>query len=187
MDNIALFDMDGTLVDFDKGMYEALLPLYSPDEEVLEPPFWDSPEHIRSRIDMIMERDVWWRNLEPIKLGMDFLKEAQKIGYEVHILTQGPHSIGVAWKEKVDWVRTHLGDVDITVTRNKGLVYGKILVDDYPPYLDKWLKWRNRGLCIIPHNEHNKDYEHEQTLRLSGDTFWDCVEAIEDKFKKDND
>ena len=187
MDNIALFDMDGTLVDFEKGMYNSLRPMSGPNEEVMEPPFWDAPDHIRERIDMVMESGNWWKNLEPMKLGMELFKEAQRIGYEVHILTQGPRNTSVAWKEKLDWVRTYLGDVDITVTRNKGLVYGKILVDDYPPYLDSWLKWRNRGLCIMPSNGHNKDYERDQVLRMTEDSFEDCVLAMERKYKEDND
>ena len=57
---------------------------------------------------------------------------------------------------KVRWVEKHLGDIDCTITRDKGLVYGKILVDDYSGYIKDWLDFRPRGLVIMPANDYNK-------------------------------
>jgi len=54
------------------------------------------------------------------------------------ILTQGPKKNPASWSGKKKWIDKNLGqDVDITITRDKGLVYGKVLVDDYPGYIEK--------------------------------------------------
>lgn len=177
MDNIALFDMDGTIADYDYAMFRDLEPLYSPDEEKLTT-LWDAPEYLENRMDMIKNVPGWWRGLPPIESGIRLLKDAQKIGYEVHILTQGPRNRPHAWKEKIEWVRDYLGDVDITITRNKGLVYGKVLVDDYPDYMRKWLKWRHRGLGIMPERDGNESYTDERVIKLSEETYDQAVEAL---------
>ena len=39
----------------------------------------------------------------------------------------------------------------------------------------------------MPHNGHNKDYERDQVLRMTEDSFEDCVLAMERKYKEDND
>jgi hypothetical protein len=47
------------------------------------------------------------------------------------ILTQGPRRNANAWTGKKLWIDRNLGpDTDVTITRDKGLVYGKVLVDD---------------------------------------------------------
>jgi 5'-nucleotidase len=57
----------------------------------------------------------------------------------------------------------------VTITMDKGLVYGKVLVDDYPEYALRWLKWRKRGLVIMPNQPWNQGFEHPQVHRYTGD------------------
>lgn len=185
MDNIALFDMDGTIADYDGAMRRELQYLYGPNEPQFEN-LWDVPDYIESRMNMIKNVPGWWRNLPPLISGLSLLKDCQKIGYEVHILTQGPASRPHAWKEKIEWVRDYLGDVDITITRNKGLVYGKVLVDDYPDYMTKWLKWRKRGLGIMPETDSNKDFEHNQVTKLNEKNYDKIIEALFTVYKRGN-
>lgn len=53
-ENVALFDLDGTLTDYDKGLSEELEKLRSPEEKIHEfPRIKDAPEHIRNRADLI--------------------------------------------------------------------------------------------------------------------------------------
>jgi hypothetical protein len=59
-------------------------------------------------------------------------------------------------------------DVDITITRDKGLVYGLVLVDDWPKYILRWLKWRPRGLVIMPASTSNEKFKHPQVIRYDG-------------------
>jgi hypothetical protein len=78
------------------------------------------------------------------------------------------------------WIDKHLGQgVDITITRDKGLVYGKVLVDDWPEYINRWLEWRPRGLVIMPANEANKGYFHPQVIRYDGKNLGVVKEAME--------
>jgi hypothetical protein len=43
------------------------------------------------------------------------------------ILTQGPRKNPASWAGKKKCIDRHLGqDADITITRDKGLVYGKV-------------------------------------------------------------
>ena len=39
---------------------------------------------------------------------------------------------------EAQWCQHHLPGVPVTITMDKGLVYGKVLVDDYPPYVERW-------------------------------------------------
>ena len=81
---------------------------------------------------------------------------------------------------KKKWIDKNLGeDVDFTITRDKGLVYGKVLVDDYPQYIERWLKWRERGLVIMPANESNKYFNHQQVIRYDGTNLEEVSKAME--------
>ena len=96
------------------------------------------------------------------------------------ILTQGPKKNPASWSGKKKWIDKNLGqDVDITITRDKGLVYGKVLVDDYPGYIEKWLQWRERGLVIMPANELNKYFVHPQVIRYDGTNLNEIAIAME--------
>ena len=66
-------------------------------------------------------------------------------------------------------------NVKITMTEDKGLVYGKILVDDFPEYIERWLQWRPRGLVIMPAHEHNEQFKHPNIIRYRGDEDFDFV------------
>jgi hypothetical protein len=123
-DNIGLFDLDGSLANYDKAVLEGLAALKSPDEPVIEEVrVVNQLPHVKARMDLIMKQPNWWLNLEPIPMGFKVLDLAKEIGFQIHVLTQGPRTKPLAWKEKVEWCQKHLGaDIDIHITRNKGLV-----------------------------------------------------------------
>lgn len=50
----------------------------------------------------------------------------------------------------------------------KGLVYGAILVDDWPEYVERWLKHRPRGLVVMPASSNNVGYNHPNVIRYDG-------------------
>ena len=172
-DNIALFDMDGTLCDFEKSLYEDLEKIRSPKEKSYRPPIKDDmPEYIKKRASLITSSEDWWANLPKFQLGWDILDATKSLEYRIMILTQGPRRNPSSWSGKKIWIDKNLGeDVEITITRDKGLVYGKILVDDYPPYIEKWIRWRPRGLVIMPASESNKNFKHNQVIRYEGKNF----------------
>jgi len=179
-ENIALFDMDGTLCDYEKGLFSELEKLRSSDEPHFYPPITDTaPGYIRSRADLIRLSEEWWANLPKLKLGFDILEIAKGLDYRIMILTQGPRKNPHAWSGKKLWIDKNLGeDIDITITRDKGLVYGKVLVDDYPKYIERWLEWRPRGAVIMPSSEANKNFKHQQVIRYDGSNLEGVVNIL---------
>ena len=170
LENVSLFDLDGTLCDYEKALIEDLNNLRSPDEPpCVGVPKDDAPEYLRNRANLIRSSADWWSELPIFPLGMSIWHLAGKLGYRRMVLTQGPKRNPSAWSGKKMWIDKNLGqDVDITITRDKGLVYGKILVDDWPDYIIRWLKWRPRGLVIMPASSSNEKFKHSQVIRYDG-------------------
>jgi hypothetical protein len=185
-DNIGLFDLDGSLANYDKAILEGLAALKSPDESVIEDvrAVGEIP-HVKARMDLIMRQPSWWCNLEPIPMGFQVLELAKEIGFQIHVLTQGPRTKPLAWKEKVEWCHKHLGpDIDIHITHNKGMVYGKFLYDDYPDYMLRWLEHRPRGLGIMPVSGSNKEFRHPQVVRWDGSNIDEVAEQLRAAYRR---
>lgn len=160
---VALVDMDGTLCDYDGRMRAELAAIRAPEER--EPRDWDHSPHMSSRRRLIKTTPGFWEHLEPLSLGFDVLDVLRDLDYEIHILTKGPANASGAWTEKVRWCQQHVPDIPVTITSDKGLAYGKVLVDDWPPYFLRWLEWRPRGLVIIPAQRWNADYADPEKNR----------------------
>ncbi|MCA9488048.1 MAG: hypothetical protein KC516_03755 [Nanoarchaeota archaeon] len=177
---IALFDMDQTLCDYDSALIKSLNELKSPHEPEYKLPLRDNmPDYIKNRANLIRASGEWWEDLPKLQLGWDILKVAQNLDYNIMILTQGPRRFPESWAGKKKWIGKHLGeDMDVTITRDKGLVYGKVLVDDFPEYAERWLSWRDRGLVIMPVNEFNKDYSHPQVIKYDGTNISQVEKAL---------
>ncbi|MBR9683902.1 hypothetical protein GOV03_05185 [Candidatus Woesearchaeota archaeon] len=141
--NIALFDLDGNLADYDKATYQ---------------------------------------------LGFDILEACVNLGFDIHILTQGPLKNLTAWNEKVEWVDEHVMSVvpeaQIIITRDKSRMYGKVLVNDYSQYVRKWLGHRPRGLGVMPANNHNQDFVHPSVIKYDGDNLDEVVSRLETAHKR---
>ncbi len=179
VEQIALFDMDGTLCDHDGALFEELEKLRSPQEEkVYSLQDKIHPEYIINRAKIIREKESWWENMPKFQLGWDILKIAKKEGFKIMILTQGPKTNPASWAGKMKWVAKNLPGTDVTMTRNKGLVYGKILVDDYPEYIERWLKNRPRGLVIMPANKNNLTFKHPNVIRYDGKNLVEIKKAF---------
>ena len=153
---IALFDLDGTLADYDKPYrsYLTELGLEQPLRGAETP-----PQKLLRKI--IQNQPGFWYSLPRYKPGFDILEQAIFAGFSPMILTQGPMSVTQAWTEKVEWSKRHVPDFPITITRNKSLVYGRVLVDDWPEYFMPWLKVRPRGIVICPLHPWNKNVHDE--------------------------
>jgi hypothetical protein len=167
-DKIALVDLDGTLADYDGAMERDLRAISSeplPDDyhESSVGGIW------RARVELVRARPGWWESLEPIPAGLELLKYCADIGFDIHILTQAPKENYRAWGEKVAWCARHVApvfpDYTVSVTRGgKGLHYGRVLIDDWPGFMNEWLENRPRGLGIMPTNQHNRDFSHVQVV-----------------------
>lgn len=177
---VAYFDMDGTLADYDKAMNASLDKLRGPKEKPSS--HWtrdNEPPHIKARKKLIKSHGDWWENLPRFQLGWDVLEVAQALGFRIVILTQGPRRIPVAWSHKVSWCMNQLpDDTDITITRDKGLSYGRVLVDDFPEYVEQWLEWRPRGIVIMPAHSYNAWYSHPNVVRYDGTNIEEVNERL---------
>jgi len=181
MDNrVALFDMDGTLADYDKALKQAMLKMASPYDPPLEGNYYSMPEYLQARRHAITAQVGWWLKLERFQLGWDVLAAVKELDYRIVVLTKGPSSKPSAWGEKIQWCAEHLGDTieGVTITHDKGLVYGKVLVDDWPSYVESWLEWRPRGLVIMPAHPHNENFRHPNVVRYDGSNLDEVKERL---------
>ena len=169
---IALVDMDGTLADFDKSMQERLEELRSPDEDpaLADTQFEEMP-HMKARRRLIKAQPGFWRELERLEAGFEILAMLDSLKFRCNILTKGPRKATNAWKEKVEWCMEHVDHMPITISEDKGLVYGKVLVDDWPEYVARWIEWRPRGFVIAVSQPWNVDIEKlsPNVIRYTGD------------------
>lgn len=171
---IANVDLDGTLADFDHSMYEKMVAMQAPSEEPLQPgdlldPDRVFPEYMEARMRSIKQQPGFWRELKPIPLGMEVLDLIRYHGFKINILTKGPRRNPPAWAEKLEWVHRHVPDAPgITITLDKGLQYGRVLFDDWPPYIERWLQWRPRGWVLMLDHAGNRKFSHPQVLRVTG-------------------
>ena len=86
---IALFDMDGTLCDYDLGLESSLAPLRCPHEPRRRVRDRES-KWLKARMDLIRSSTDWWADLPRLDLGFDLWRMAGEVGYRRMILTQGP-------------------------------------------------------------------------------------------------
>lgn len=163
-DKIALFDMDGTLADFVQGMQAGMKPLESPDER------WDYDNYdqdnetafMKARRRSVKNTPGFWRELPPYAPGFQLLRMAVDIGFRIMVFTKVPMSQPSAASEKIEWCHEHLtpflgrDGYEMALVSNKGFTYGRILVDDWPPYIDAWRKYRPRGKVIMPAHKYNQ-------------------------------
>lgn len=185
-ENIALIDMDGTIADYDGGIRTSILPFLS--EKDRSAPIWGDgvPGHVKRLIRYIKMQNGFWKNLPVIDSGIKVMKALQKEGFNLHILTKGPFVAHNAWTEKVQWCEEKLNsdfgelgkDYGISITSDKGLIYGRILFDDYIPYCERWLEWRPRGLVIQLQNDNNKGWSHPNVVQYNGSNFEEICERI---------
>lgn len=151
IDNVALVDMDGTICGFHEALEKDLERILGKDREKM------SAQAVREVEWLIRRQTGWYQNLKPLPFGFEIVRMLQEIGFRIMILTKSSKESKNAWSEKVAWIAEHLPEADVTVTQDKGLVYGKVLVDDYPSHFFRWMERRPRGKVVMPVQPWNKD------------------------------
>lgn len=181
-DKIALFDMDGSLADLSAAMTTKLMEMASPLElsSNMDPRQFitKSPPWLRARKHAIKRVPGFWEHLEPIQFGLDLYQMFGELGYRRIVLTRGPRRNSQAWAEKVRWCERYVPDAEITVTLEKGLYHGTVLYDDYPPYIESWLKWHAKGRVIMLDGPINQKFQHPQVLRVTREPLSSQRDAI---------
>lgn len=179
-DNVALIDIDGTLADYDGRMRSELQKIMGPMERLPESLHGTGDDWFEARMDLIKRQTGFWRNLPLIPAGYEVYELLGSLGYQRMILTKGPRNTTHAWTEKVEWCAQHVPSAGITITRHgddvdvhKGLVYGKVLFDDFPSYVEQWLRHRPRGKVLMLEHPHNKDFDHPNVFKVPNiSTLW---------------
>ena len=177
-DPVAYFDMDGTLCDYSGALVKSMKELQSPDEPNIEN-VWDAmPKHLIARMELIKSHGEWWESLPVFPLGWDVLEQARVLKFRLVVLTQGPKTNPAAWSHKLKWCMVKLPNVDVCITRDKGLNFGRVLVDDYPDYAMRWLEHRPRGLVIMPAHSYNESFKHPNVVRYDGKNVEEVSRAL---------
>ena len=133
--SVVLVDMDGCLVDWDRGFLEA----------------WDGRSPVNRSISYHMENCVpleyrdearrvfhgegFFRDLPEMEGGITALNEMVETGYRVFICTSPLNRSRYCAQEKIEWVREHLGEVwlqRIIMASDKTKIRGDVLIDDKP-------------------------------------------------------
>lgn len=187
-EKIALLDLDGTVADYDLALrleMEALRYPGEPEETIsprLNSPWVEARRHLISKVP------GFWKNLPRIEKGFQIYQTLVDTGFAVHVLTKGPSTKPIAWMEKLEWCREHLPDAQVTITENKSISYGRILVDDFPPYFTGWLKNRPRGLVIVPSQAWNEGCEdlHPNVWRYDGSDPEKLSEVVRAAFDRED-
>jgi 5'-nucleotidase len=176
-DNVFLWDMDGSLADYEGGLLKYLAKIRGPHDPVLHlESIWDTEKRepwFKERIRLIKSLPGFWKNLDPILKGFAVYKMAREMGFQNEVLTKGPKKHSTAWAEKVEWCAHYFGeDLDVHVVSNKSRVYGKVLYDDFPDYVEGWLAHRPRGLVIMPVKKSatltHPVYSHPNVIKWDG-------------------
>ena len=184
-EKIALYDMDGTLADYDSTVARELTKMAAPGEPLVYDHSDDETPWMAARRAAITRDPAFWVNLPRFKLGFDLWEVTQKIGFLHMIATKGPRTKSTAWQGKVDWVSREIGeDVPMTITTDKGLLYGRVLVDDWPSYMLRWLSKRPRGLGVMPAQPWNVTFKHPQVIRYDGTNLPEVRERLEAAFAR---
>eukprot|EP01038_Epipyxis_sp_PR26KG_P010577 gene10577-14207_t len=136
-----LVDMDGVIVDWDKGFLEVWNALY-PDKLVNRENsyFMEDcvPPHMKESAIAIFSAEGFFQSLPPMEGALFALNEMVSAGLKVNICTSPIMSSRYCAQEKLNWIKNQLGDSWVSKTIlcfEKDIIRGDILIDDKP--LDK--------------------------------------------------
>lgn len=161
---VALVDLDGTLCDFQGALDRGVQEVFG-GEEIDGKPI---PPSLKERVEWLIRcQSGWYRNLNPLPLGLAIYRMLREIGFQIVICSKGSKYSKNSWTEKMEWVAEHLdGDVLVNLTLDKSLVYGRVFVDDYPTHFLPWLDRRPRGIVIVPDQPWNRDIHAQDGSRI---------------------
>lgn len=145
--------MDGTVCRYHEALERDLRDFFGKDRNRV------SQMTVAKAGFLIRAQPGWYYDLEPIPFGFQIVDYLRKMGFSIMVLTKGNRYMKNAWTEKVEWCKKYIPDAKVTITEDKGLVYGKVLVDDWPDYATRWLSHRPRGIVLMPKKPWNKDFK----------------------------
>merc|ERR1712048_1347768 len=171
---VVLVDMDGCLVDWDRGFLNAWNGRTPVDRRCYEMEKCVPADRFQEAV-ALFESEGFFRGLPEMPGGVDALKRLVAAGFEVMICTSPVANSRYCAQEKWEWVREHLGDAwlkRLVLTCDKPTVRGDFLIDDKPSISGSQQPlWTQ----ILFDALYNKDVELGCRRRLHR---WDDVEAV---------
>lgn len=132
---IVLVDMDNTIVDYSASIVIGLREKY-PDANITREN-WQTLQlndlHYNRKI--IQSQPQFFKNLKPLHGAFEALKEMEREGYCVFIVSSPSISGTTCHSDKCEWVKQHFGDKwakKLVLTKDKTIVMGDVLIDDKP-------------------------------------------------------
>jgi hypothetical protein len=147
---VALVDLGDTLCDCTPALRASMAPLRQPHERESDEFVNPLPQHLELRRRQVMSAPGFWLKLAPRTAGFELLELLRHESFHVQVLTKGPIDAPQVWADKVAWCRAFLPGVPVIVADDKARVHGHVLVDDWPPYVERWQRTWPTGLAILP-------------------------------------
>merc|ERR1712176_1182387 len=171
---VVLVDMDGCLVDWDRGFMNAWNGLTPVDRRHYDIEKCVPADRFREAV-ALFESEGFFRGLPEMPGGVDALKRLVAAGFEVMICTSPVANSRYCAQEKWEWVREHLGDAWLKrfiLTCDKTTVRGDFLIDDKPSITGSQQPLWTQIAFDAPYN---KDVELGGRRRLNR---WDDIETV---------
>jgi 5'-nucleotidase len=171
---VVLVDMDGCLVDWDRGFLQAWNGRTPVDRSHYEMEKCVPADRYNQAVELF-ESEGFFRGLPEMPGGVDALKRIVAAGFDVFLCTSPVASSKYCAQEKWEWVREHLGDAwlkRLILTCDKTTVRGDFLIDDKPSITGSQQPLWKQILFNAPYNQ---KLNLGSRRRLHS---WDDVEAI---------
>jgi 5'-nucleotidase len=130
-----LVDMDGCLVDWDRGFDDAWAKRSSIDRQASYAMESCVPPELKEEARMVFHEQGFFSRLPPMEGGLRALAEMREAGLNVLLCTSPVLTSRYCAAEKFEWVERHLGTEwlpRVVLTTDKTVVKGDVLIDDKP-------------------------------------------------------
>lgn len=171
---VVLVDMDGVLVDWDRGFLEAWAGRTPVDRTRYEAELCVPSDRKQEAMDLFCA-EGFFRGLPAMKGSIAAMKMMVQKGYDVLICTAPMKNSRWSAQEKWEWVREHLGEdwlQRMVLTLDKTTVRGDVLIDDKPSIVGAQQPLWSHIVFDAPYNQ---NIEMGERHRLQSWDEWECV------------
>lgn len=132
---VILVDMDNTIVDYSSAIAPELKKIYPTMK--IDAENWQTLKlndlHLNRR--KIQSRPNFFSELKPIPGALEALRQMEKEGYTVFIVSSPSVHGTTCHSEKSQWLKEHMNEKwakRLVLTKDKTIVRGDVLIDDKP-------------------------------------------------------
>lgn len=171
---VVLVDMDGCLVDWDRGFLDAWAGRTPVDRSHYEMEKCVPAERYTEAVDIFCSKG-FFQGLPAMAGGLDALRAMLARGFDVLICTSPVAGSRYCAQEKWEWVRENLGEdwlQQLVLTMDKTSVRGDVLIDDKPKISGSQQPTWTQVLFDAPYN---RNIEMGSRRRLQRWADWEVV------------